>query len=196
MGSRLVRGTAIGCGVAVLVGGGVGFAVGEPVSANDIVPARSLPADLCERIGDVSNLLPKASNGPIVLAQGGTSTITCQAGSSRSKVRAYSAASVKVDITAYGGQDAGAGNQPYTPDQVANRTFSRSPVKAYDGDRPYPTKLSKAESGLAGESWTVHAVVQRADVVVLVEYVANPIDADGAQKAALALADRAIWESK
>jgi len=38
--------------------------------------------------------------------------------------------------------------------------------------------------------------VQRADVVVLVDYTANPIDADAAQQAALALADRAIWESK
>ena len=196
MASRLVRGTAIGCGVAALVGGGVGFAVGEPVTKSDIVPARVLPGDLCARIGDVSNLLPKASGGPVTMLQGGTSTITCSAGSSRAKVRAYTSASVKVTITPYGGQDAGAGNAPFTPDQVANRTFTRSPIKGHDDGRPYPTKVELTESGLAGESWTVHALVQHADVVVLVEYTANPIDGDTAQQAVLALADRAIWESK
>jgi hypothetical protein len=196
MGSRLVRGTAIGCGVAALVGGGVGFAVGEPVTPEDIVPARTLPADLCARIGDVSNLLPKASEGPVTMTQGGTTTITCTAGSSRAKVRAYTSASVQVTITAYGGKDAGAGKAPMTPDDVAGLTFSRSPMKAYDEDRPYPTKASRTASGLAGESWTVHTLVQHADVVVQVDYTANPVDADTAQKAALALADRAIWESK
>jgi len=196
MGSRLARGTAIGCGVAALVGGGVGFAVGEPVTADDIVPARTLPADLCARIGDVANLLPKASSGPVTMTQGGTTTITCSAGSSRAKVRAYTSASVEVTITAYGGKDAGAGNAPFTPDQVASRTFSRSPMKAYDENRPYPTKAGRTASGLAGETWTVHTMVQRADVVVLVDYTANPVDPDVAQKAALALADRAIWESK
>src|SRR5437763_1971135 len=129
MGSRLVRGTAIGCGLAALVGGGVGFAVGEPVTPGDIVPARAMPTDLCARIGDVSKLLPKASDGPVTMTQGGRSTITCQAGSSRAKVRAYTSASVKVTITAYGGLDAGAGNVPFTPDQVAKRTFTRSPLK-------------------------------------------------------------------
>jgi hypothetical protein len=182
--------------VAALVGGGVGFAVGEPVTPADILPMRALPADLCQRIGDVSNLLPKASSGPVIMTQGGSTAITCTAGSSRAKVRAYTSASVKVTITSYGGMDAGAGNPPFTPNQVAERTFSRSPMKAYDGDRPYPSKVSRSASGLAGESWTVHALVQRADVVVLVEYTANPVDADTAQKAALALADRAIWESK
>ncbi|HEY3560339.1 MAG TPA: hypothetical protein VGL05_22890 [Kribbella sp.] len=196
MASRLVRGTAIGCGVAALVGGGVGFAVGEPVTPKDIVPARAMPSDLCTRIGDVSNLLPKASDGPVTMTQGGTSTVTCQAASSRAKVRAYTSASVQVSITTYGGQDAGAGNEPFTPTQVATRTFARSPFKKYDGDRPYPTKLSRVESGLAGESWKIRALVQHADTVVLVEYTANPIDGDTAQKAALALADRAIWESK
>ncbi len=196
MGSRLVRGTAIGCGVAALLGGGVGFAVGEPVTPKDILPARALPADLCARIGDVANLLPKASSGPVTMAQSGTTTISCTAASSRQKVRAYTSASLNVTITAYGGLDAGAGNAPYTPTQVAERTFSRSTLTKYDGDRPYPTKVSRTASGLAGESWTVHTLVQRADIAVQVDYKANPVDADTAQKAALALADRAIWESK
>ena len=42
----------------------------------------------------------------------------------------------------------------------------------------------------------VRALVQRADIVVQVDYTANPIDADTAEKAAIALADRAIWETK
>jgi hypothetical protein len=196
MGSRLVRGTAIGCGVAALVGGGVGFAVGEPVTPKDILPARALPADLCARIGDVANLLPKASSGPVTMAQSGTTTVTCTAASSPAKVRAYTAASVKVSITAYGGLDAGAGNAPFTPTQVAERTFSRSTMEKYDENRPYPTRAGRTASGLAGESWRVHTLVQRADIVVLVDYTANPVDADTAQQAALALADRAIWESK
>ena len=196
MASRLVRGTAIGCGVAALVGGGVGFAVGEPVTPKDIVAARTLPADLCARIGDVANLLPKASSGPVTMTQGGTTTVSCTAASSRPKVRAYTSASVSVTITAYGGLDAGAGNAPFTPTQVADRTFSRSTLKKYAEDRPYPTKVGRTASGLAGETWNVHTMVQRADIVVLVNYKANPVDADTAQKAALALADRAIWESK
>ncbi|MFD3404858.1 hypothetical protein ACFWUU_29490 [Kribbella sp. NPDC058693] len=194
MGRRLVRGTAIGCGVAAIAGGGIGWAVGEPVTPADIVAARTMPADLCARIGDVSSLLPKASN--VVMTQVGSTTITCEAGSSRAKVRAYTAAGVKVTITPYGGQDVGAGNKPFTPAQTAKKVFTRSPMKTLDEDRPYPTKVSRTASGMAGESWAVHALVQRADIVVQVDYTANPVDADVAQKAALALADRVIWESK
>jgi hypothetical protein len=194
MGSRLVRGTAIGCGVAAIAGGGIGWAVGEPVTPDDIVAARTLPADLCARIGDVSSLLPKASS--VTMTQVGSTTITCEAGSSRAKVRAYTAASVKVTITPYGGQDAGAGNKPFTPTQTAKKVFNRSPMKTLDENRSYPTKVSRTASGMAGEAWSVHALVQRADIVVQVDYTANPVEADVAQKAALALADRAIWESK
>ncbi|MFL6115311.1 MAG: hypothetical protein ACJ786_28780 [Catenulispora sp.] len=195
--SRLVRGTAIGCGVAAVAGGAIGFAVGEPVTPDDIVPARTMAADLCARIGDVSSLLPKASKvaEPVVMEQGGSTSITCHAGSSRAKVRAFTAAGVKVTITPYGGREAGAGNPPLTPEQMAKKTFVRSPMNNL-GDRPYLTKVSRTPAGLAGESWTVHALVQRADILVQVDYTANPIDADVAQKAALALADRAIWESK
>ena len=197
MASRLVRGTAIGCGVAAVAGAGFGFAVGQPVEPDDIVAARTMPADLCARIGDVSGLLPKASSAakPVTMVQGGSTTTTCVAGSSRSKVDAYTAAGVKVTITPYGGRDAGAGNKPFTPEQMAKKTFSRSPWRVAQ-DRPYPTKTSRIATGQAGDSWTVHALVQRADIVVRVDYTANPIDADVAEKAALVLADRAIWESK
>lgn len=197
MASRLVRGTAIGCGVAAVAGAGFGFAVGQPVEPEDIAPARSMPADLCARIGDVSELLPKASTGrnSVTMVQGGRTAITCAAGSSRAKVNTYSAAGVKVTVTPYGGRDAGAGNKPFTPEQLAKKTFTRSPWKSVQ-DRPYPTKTSRSATGKAGESWTVHALVQRADIVVQVDYTANPVDADRAEKAALVLADRAIWESK
>jgi hypothetical protein len=63
-------------------------------------------------------------------------------------------------------------------------------------NRPYPTKTSRSANGVAGQSWTVRALVQRADIVVQVDYTANPIDANTAEKAALVLADRAIWETK
>jgi len=198
MASRLVRGTAIGCGVAAIAGAGIGFAVGEPVQPEDILPARSLPADLCARLGDVSSLLPKASSGtaaPVTMVQGGSASITCEAGSSRGKVTAYTAAGLKVTITPCAGQDAGAGNAPLTPAQVAKKTFTRSPMKALP-DRPYPTRTSRSATGEAGESWTVRALVQRADIVVQVDYSANPVDADAAESAALVLADRAIWETK
>lgn len=197
MASRLVRGTAIGCGVAAIAGAGIGFAVGEPVQPEDIRPARSMPADLCARLGDVSGLLPKASSGtaPVTLVQGGSTSITCEAGSSRARVAAYTAATLKVTITPSPGQDAGAGNPPLTPDQVAKKTFTRSPMKAVPNST-YPTKTSRTANGVAGESWTVRALVQRADIVVQVDYTANPTDADTAEKAAIALADRAIWETK
>ena len=157
--------------------------------------ARSLPADLCARLGDVSSLLPKASNGtaPVTLTQGGTTAITCEVGSSRKKVTGYTAAGLKVTITPYAGS--GAGQAPFTPTQMATKALSRSPMNTL-ADRPYPTKTSRSAKGLAGESWTVRTLVQRADIVVLVEYTANPINADTAEKAALGLADRAIWETK
>ncbi|MGW6283248.1 hypothetical protein [Kribbella sp. NPDC055071] len=197
MASRLVRRTAIACGVAAVAGAGFGFAVGEPVQPEDIVPARSMPADLCARIGDVSALLPSASSRPepVVMVQGGKTSVSCEAGTSRGKVAQYAAGAVTVVITAYGGMDAGAGNSPFTPEQVAKKTFTRSPMTAV-ADRPYPTKARRAPKGDAGESWTVQTLVQRADLVVQVDYTANPINADTAQQAALALADRAIWEAK
>ncbi|WP_344240633.1 hypothetical protein [Kribbella hippodromi] len=165
------------------------------MTPDDVVAARVLPGDVCARIGDVAGLLPKASGGAVTMAQAGSSTVVCEAGSSRAKVKAYTSASVKVSITPYAGQDAGAGNPPFTPAQMAKKVYSRSPMKVLP-DRPYPTKVARTAVGLVGESWIVHAVVQHEDVVVVVDYTASPVDADVAQKAAVALADRAIWESK
>jgi hypothetical protein len=197
MASRLVRGTAIACGVAAVAGAGFGYAVGEPVEPEDILPARTLPADVCARIGDVSVMLPKASSGtaPVTMNQGGTATVTCEAAVSRQKSSSFTSASVKVTITPYAGADAGAGQPPFTPEQTAKRAFDRSPMDKVP-DRQYPTKSARTVRGVAGESFTVKTLVQRADIVVQVEYTANPIQADAAEQAVLVLADRAIWESK
>jgi hypothetical protein len=193
--SRLVRGTAIACGVAAVAGAGIGFAVGEPVQPEDILPARTLPAFLCARLGDVSELLPKASTAPVTLVQGGRSEVTCEASGDGAKQRTFSNAVVKLTITPYGGKDAGAGQAPFTPAAVAKRTFDRTPLDTLP-DRPYPTKLSRTARGVAGESWAIKVLVLRADVVVQVEYTAHPIELKAAEQAALVLADRAIWESK
>ena len=197
MASRLVRRTAIACAVAAVAGTGLGYALGDPVQPEDILPARTLPGDVCGRLGDVSSLLPKAPNGTDVkLIQGGTTTVTCEVGvGAAQKVRTYSAATLRVTITPYGGKDAGAGQVPFTPAAMAKRTFERSSLEDLDG-RPYPTKLSQTANGVAPESWTVRALVQRADIVVQVEYTANPITQKKAEQAALTIADRAIWETK
>ncbi|MEU4192748.1 hypothetical protein AB0E69_12670 [Kribbella sp. NPDC026611] len=129
------------------------------------------------------------------LVQSGSTSATCEARSNRDQVQAYTAATLKVTITPYAGQEAGAGNDPLTPEQIARKTFTRSPLNNLEG-RPYPTKAIRAESGKAGEAWSVRVLVQRADIVVGVEYTANPITGDVAQEAALDVADRAIWESK
>ena len=191
---RLVRGTAIACGVAAVAGVGIGYAVGEPVQPEDIAPARTLPAGLCARLGDVSQLLPKASSGPVNLVQGGKSAVTCEA-SSDAKQSTFSKAEVKLRITPYGGSDAGAGQSPFTPAEVAKRQFDRTALDPLPG-RPYPTKISRAARGVAGESWAIRVVVLRADIVVHVDYEAHPIEVKTAEQAALALADRAIWETK
>jgi hypothetical protein len=197
MSSRLVRRTAIACAVAAVAGAGLGFALGDPVQPEDILPARKLPADFCAQLGDVSSLLPKAPNGTDVkLIQGGTTAVTCEVSvGAAQKLKTYSAAKLRVTITPYGGKDAGAGQAPFTPTAMAKRTFERSSLEDLK-DRPYPTKLSQTTNGVAPESWTVRAVVQRADIVVQVEYTANPITQKKAEQAALTVADRAIWETK
>ncbi len=196
MASRLVRGTAIACGVAAVAGAGIGYALGDPVQPEDILPARKLSDSVCDRIGDVASLLPpasKASGEPVTLDQLGTSTVTCTAQSTPR--RTFASASVKVTVTPYGGRDIGAGKAPLTPAQNAKWTWERSPLENVP-DRPYPTKLGRASRGLAGESWTVTALVRRGDIVVQVVYAANPIEQKAAEQAALVLADRAIWETK
>jgi hypothetical protein len=197
MASRLVRGTAIACGAAAVLGAGIGYALGDPVQPEDILPARKLSDGVCDRIGDVASLLPpasKASNEPVTLDQIGTSTVTCTAQSAPTH-RTFASAVVKVTVTPYGGRDIGAGKAPLTPAQNANWTWARSPLEDVP-DRPYPTKLGRTSRSLSGESWAVNALVRRDDIVVQVQYTANPIEQKAAEQAALVLADRAIWETK
>jgi hypothetical protein len=194
MASRLVRGTAIACGVAAIAGGGIGYALGDPVQPEDILPARKLPAGVCERLGDVSSLLPQASKSPVTLTQLGTSTVTCSAQPTTAQ-RTFSRAEVKVTITPYGGRDMGAGKAPYTPAQNAKWTWERNALEIV-ADRPYLTKLGRTSRGVGGQSWVVNAVVQRGDVIVQVMYSAYPIEQKTAEQSALVLADRAIWEIK
>ncbi len=140
MASRVVRGTAIAAGVAAVIGAGFGFAVGKPVQDEDVAPARKLAADLCSRLGDVSVLLPKASSAR--LEQGGRSAVICTVECQPAAAGQFSAASMKVSITPYGGRLAGAGEAPFTPEMMAKRAFDRSPLDVVP-DRPYPTKSEK-----------------------------------------------------
>lgn len=196
MASRLVRGTAIACGVAAVAGGGIGFALGDPVQPEDILPARRLSDGVCARLGDVSSLLPPASKSPeVTLSQNGTGPVTCSASADRYAQRTFSQAAVKLTITPYGGRDAGAGKAPLTPAQNAKWTWDRSPLETV-ADRPYPTKLGRTSSGVGGESWAITALVRRGDIVVHVAYTASPIEQKAAEQVALVLADRAIWETK
>jgi hypothetical protein len=192
--SRLVRRTAIAAGIALVAGLGLGFAAGKPVEPEDILPARQLPADLCARIGDVSSLLPKASNGVAPkLVQTGSSAIRCSVKADEVAQASYSSASLDIIVTPYGWKDAGAGNPPLKPNEVARQVYERRALK--------PSTLRSAakletRSNAGGESWIVTAVELHADVIVQVDYAAQPIERQAAENAALVIADRAIWESK
>lgn len=197
MAGRLVRGTAIAGGVAAIAGLGLGLAAGEPVEPQDVTPARKLAADLCSRLGDVTTLLPKATNAagkPVELVQTGSSVVNCTAAVDEKTQPAYTAAKLTVTITPYAGKLGGAGTPPVPPESVARLAYDRKPMKEIEG-RPYPTKLDAG--GRAGQQdWQVSALVIRGDLVVQVDYAAHPIERKAAEQAALVLADRALWEAK
>jgi hypothetical protein len=178
--------------VAVVAGLGIGYAVGEPVSPDDILPARKLAPDLCARIGDVSTLLPKATKP--TLTQTGTSAVHCSAKADEETQPTHTAAMVSVTITPYAGKAAGAGQPPFTPATVARQTFARKSWQDVK-DRPYPTKMDK-RGDVSRQGWRISVLELRADLVVQVDYTAHPIDGAAAEQAALVLADRAIWEAK
>ncbi|MDX6279783.1 MAG: hypothetical protein QOH03_854 [Kribbellaceae bacterium] len=213
--SPLVRGTAIACGVAAIAGLGIGIAVGKPVQPEDIQPARLLPTDLCARLGDISTLLPKAittkskeqssaektknkeqsrAEEDRALTQTGNTEITCSIDVPEQTQPTLTAASLTIRITPYSGREAGPGQQPSTPAEVAKQAFARKPWPTVN-DRPYPTKVDK-HAGTNGQDSRVAVLVYRADLTVEVDYAAHPIDLATAQQAAQVLADRAIWESK
>jgi hypothetical protein len=195
MASRLVRGTAIAAGVAALAGLGIGFAAGKPVDPKDILPARKLPADLCSRLGAVSQLLPKATTGTPAqkLVQTGASAVRCSAKADASTQLTHTASELIITITPYAGKDAGAGQSPFKPDAVARQAFDRKALEVVPG-RP-STKMDSREN-TRGQSWNVTVLALNADIVVQVDYNAHPIERGAAEQAAQVMADRAIWESK
>jgi hypothetical protein len=192
MASGLIRGTAIAAGVAAVIGLGIGYAVGEPVQATEILTARELPNDLCTRLGDVSTLLPPATTWE--WQQTGKDEVICSLRLTGDPSRTFSAATLKIRATPYAGRAAGAGQPPFTPAEVAKQVYERKPWQTLP-DQPYPTKLDK-KSQTGGQSWRVSALVVRADLLVQVDYTAHPITETAAQQAVLSLADRAIWEAK
>lgn len=190
---RVVRGTVIACGVAAVAGVGIGYVTGEPVHPDDIASARRLPTDFCQRLGDVSSLLPKATAAP-KMTQTGTGEVHCRAAVDEESQTGFTAASLDLWITPYGGKMGGANQPPLQPATVAREAFEQTKGKALP-NRPYPTKLDWiGQTG--GQDWTISVVVLRADIVVRVEYKAYPLTGDKAEQAALVMADRAIWESK
>ncbi|MGC4936534.1 hypothetical protein [Kribbella sp. DT2] len=192
MASGVVRGTLIASGVALVAGLGIGFAAGEPVHEEDVVGARKLPKDLCERLGDISELLPTASSP--VFAQTGTGEVSCRAVAEESSQQTFTSAAVNVRITPYAGKLAGEGEPTFRPDQMARKAFERGKGVVAPG-RPYPTKIDRF-GRTGGEDWKVSVVVLRDDLVVQVDYEAHPVAPDKAEQSALVLADRAIWETK
>jgi hypothetical protein len=192
MAGGVVRGTLIASGVALVAGLGIGFAAGEPVHEDDVAGARKLPADLCERLGDISALLPKASSP--VFAQTGTGEVRCRAVAEESGQQTFTAATVNVRITPYAGKLGGEGEPPTRPDQVARKAFDRGKGVLMP-ERPYPTRIDRY-GRTGGEDWKVSVSVLRDDLVVQVDYEAHPVEPAKAEQAALVLADRAIWEAK
>ncbi|MEV6288385.1 hypothetical protein [Kribbella sp. NPDC051770] len=190
--SGVVRGALIASGVALIAGLGIGFAAGQPVHEDDVAAARKLPDDLCQRLGSIAGMLPKASSEEF--AQTGTGEVRCRAVAEESRQQTFTAATVNVRITPYGGKLAGSGQPPYRPDEVARKAFDRENGELESG-RQYPTRTERV-AGTGGEQWKVSVVVLHADVIVQVDYEAHPVNPDKAEQAALALADRAIWEAK
>ena len=193
MASRLVRSTAIAAGVAAVAGLGIGYAVGEPSEPTQIIQARKLDgAALCPKLGDVSSLLP-AANG-YEWQHTGKADVVCLVLITEPAPKTFSAGSLKVRITPSAGRAAGAGQPPFTPAEVAKQTFDRNPRKLLP-DQPYPTRI-ETSSKTGGESWQVSVIAVRADLLVQVDYTAHPITEEAAKRAALVMADRAIWEAK
>lgn len=193
MATRFLRGTAIAAGVAVVAGFGLGLAAGEPVDPADLPAARKLPGDLCQRLGDVSPLLPRATNGSPKLAQTGAAEVRCRVAVDEKTQPTFTSAALAVAVTPYGAKVGGSGAPPIPAETVARQVYDRKPWIERQG-RPYPTKVER--SALGEEHWRLTVLVVRADVVVQVDYTAQPITRDVAERAALVIADRAVWESR
>ncbi|WP_328989411.1 hypothetical protein OG394_24580 [Kribbella sp. NBC_01245] len=182
---RLGRGLAIGAGVTVLAGFGLGLAVGSSADSTQLPTARKLPADLCKRLGDVSAFFPIGSDA--TLAQTGAADIRCRASVDERSQKSYTGAQLGITVTSH------AAKVGSTAAQVARRAFDSRPWVVVEG-RPYPTKIQRSENG--EEQWAFKVITVRADTVVEVEYTAHPIRRETTEAALLILADRAVWEAK
>lgn len=182
---RLGRGLAIGAGVTVLAGFGLGLAVGSSADPAKLPTARKLPADLCQRLGNVSAFFPKGSDAK--LAQTGVSDVRCRASVDERSQQSYTGAQLGVTVTPH------AAKVGSSAAQVARRAFDSRPWIEVKG-RPYPTKIQRAENG--EEQWAFKVITVRGDVVVEVEYTAHPVRREATEAALLILADLAVWETK
>jgi hypothetical protein len=123
----------------------------------------------------------------------GSTAIRCSVKADEAAQKTYSSAALDITITPYSGKDGGAGNAPLKPAELARLTFDRRAMK------PLPDRSTvklETRSAAGGQSWTVTLVELHADVIVQVDYTAQPIEKSAAESAALVIADRAIWESQ
>ena len=180
---KVLRAVAIAGAVAGIGGFGIGFAVGKTEDPANAPQARRLPADLCDRLGDVTVLFPS----PVKLSQTGIGEVRCTAVVSEAAQRTYSGAELSVTIQTFAPQPGS------TSADVARDEFDDESLTAMPG-RPYPTKLRSSSGG--EDDWRVEVLTTRGDLVVRVQYKASPITRQAAETAATTMADKAVWEAR
>ena len=180
---KLLRATGIAAGIAALAGFGIGLAAGKTQKPEDLPVARKLPADLCARLGDVSALFPS----PAELQQTGTREVRCTAEVAEAGQPTHSEARLTVVIRTH------ASRTGSTAADVARTEFDDKTWPVVE-NRPYPTKVDA--DGQGEDVWEIKLVTTRGDVVVEVTYHASPITQEAAQTAALAVAEKAVWEAR
>jgi hypothetical protein len=180
---RLVRRTAIATGLATIAGFGAGVAAGAREDPTSTPPVRRLPSDLCERLGDVGVLFPAG----VRLRQTGGSAVRCAGTVDEAARSSYTGAQLTVTFQTYA---AVAGD---TAAAAARKDFDKTYAPRLDG-RAHPTKLSAKANG--EDSWHIVVVTTYADLVVRVDYTAEPVTRQAAESAALLLAEKAVWEAR
>lgn len=180
---KVLRAVAIAGGIAAIGGFGIGFAVGKTEDPADAPKARVLPADLCDRLGDVSVLFPAKAK----LTRTGIGEVRCTAEVAEAGQKTYSGAQLIVSIQTYAPQPGS------TAADVARDEFDDESLDAMPG-RTYPTKLKTTFAG--EDNWQVEVLTTRGDVVVRVTYKAAPITKQAAESAATMMADKAVWEAR
>jgi hypothetical protein len=180
---KLVRGTVIAAGVAAIAGFGIGLAGGTAEDPADLPEARRLPSDLCARLGEVSALFPAR----VQLQQTGGAEVRCTAEVDEDTQPSFTGAELTVTARTY------AGSTGSTAADVAREDFDDEQWPAVAG-RVNPTKMNSKPNG--EDSWRIDVVSIHGDTLVRVGYSAEPIARQAAESAALALADRSVWEAR